>query len=362
MLVNSPPSTVKAITSNLAQAFASVSMSGWRAIAFVAALYAGSVSAAPECGSVELAGGSEAYSDLLSTVDALILSEGFGCSVELVEANTKDTLAAWLKQSTTAVISAMSVNSSGQPSAIADAAWLQSINDQPVTEVGEGWWITQATVELHPELKTVLDVLEHPELFAVKNNPATGTFVGCPLNTDCANKNANLFRAFQMQDKGWTLTTPDTMDNLDSSLGDAIELDQNWFGYQRSPSAVIGRFNLSKLDFGIEFTGDKNWNGCIARETTDCNDPKPSAWRPLQLRTFVTEAFATSVPTEVMAYLSTRELPGHAISSLLAIQQDEKLDTEATAKVFLQQYGDVWGAWMSADIAAKITEAVSTPH
>lgn len=364
---NSTAATVNASACNLTQTYTSVIRSGWRPLAVVvtavAMLCAGSGHTATDCGTIEIADGPERYSALLSNIDALILSYGFGCNAQRVGTDTIDALNAWLNHSKKAVISSFPLNSTGRPTDItAEATWLQSVNDQPVTDIGEGWWITPATVALHPELKTVLDVIEHPELFATDNDPSTGAFVGCPANTNCQLINANLFRAFQMQEKNWTLKTPASMADLDTSISTSIERDQNWFGYHGSPSAVIGRYELIKLDFGIEYTGDKNWDGCIARAVADCNEPKPSAWRPMQTHTFVTETFATSVPASVMAYLSVRRLPGAVISSLLAIQEDKKLSAEEVAIVFLKQHGDKWKTWVSADVADKITDALATPH
>ena len=329
----------------------------------IAVLCTGSVNAATDCGTVELANGTEAYADLLSNIDALILSDGFGCKVHRADIDAPDALDAWLNGSNKAIISSLPVNSNGRPASITTGATrLQSVNDQPVTDIGEGWWITAATVALHPELKTVLDVIEHPELFPTENDPSTGAFVGCPVNTECQLINTNLFRAFQMQEKNWKLTTPSSLSSLDTSISKAIEHDQNWFGYHSAPSAIIGRYELIKLDFGIEFTGDKNWDGCIARTIAECTEPKPSAWRPLQLHTFVTEALATSIPADVIAYLSMRELPGSVVSSLLAMQEDKKLNVEEVALVFLKQHGDTWKTWMSADVADKISEKLARPH
>jgi glycine betaine/proline transport system substrate-binding protein len=370
LLVNTPATTVNATNRNLTHTHTPVI---WRILAVVATvvatLYAGRGNATTDCGHIELArhvelnNGTEAYAHLLSAIDELILRDGFACSVNRVDMRTGDDQRAWPNVSEKAVISSFPVNSAGRPIGItADATWLQSVNQQPVTDVGEGWWITPATVELHPELKTVLDVIEHPELFPTDNDPSTGTFVGCPDNTNCQLINANLFRAFQMQEKNWKLTTPKTISDLDLSISAAVEQDQNWFGYHGAPSAIIGRYKLIKLDFGIEFTGDKNWDGCIARAVADCEEPKPSAWRPLHLHTFVTETFATSVPASVIAYLSVREVPGNVLSSLLAVQEDESLSVEDTAVEFLKQHSDIWKTWMSADVADKIVEALTSQH
>ena len=63
-----------------------------------------------------------------------------------------------------------------------------------------------------------------------------------------------------------------------------------------------------------------------------------------------------------MAYLSARALPGNIVSSLLAMQQDEKINAGAAASEFFRQHRELWIDWMEAEVAGKITDAISTPH
>lgn len=239
---------------------------------------------------------------------------------------------------------------------------LRSVNDSPISNTGQGWWITPETVAKHPELKTVLDVLEHPVLFADARNSTQGVFVGCPVNSICHPVNANLFRAFQMKDKGWKLQSPGSWSDLAHSISTAIEQGQNWFGYHESPSAITGKHNMIKLDFGVEFAGTKNWNGCMVKPVSDCTHPKPTAWRQSSHHTLVTNKFTTAIPSEVQDYLSTRIFPGNLMSHLLAEQIDKQLTTMEMAKTFLLGHKNAWQPWVSAEVASKVIDVLSTSN
>ena len=77
------------------------------------------------------------------------------------------------------------------------------MNKAPILGLGEGWWIPPFTAKAHPELKTVLDIIEHPELFPDSEDPSKGAFIGCPAGWGCQHVNNSLFRAFEMEKKGW---------------------------------------------------------------------------------------------------------------------------------------------------------------
>ncbi len=332
----------------------------WLAIAAaLALLQTPGAGAADDCGTIQLASGTNASTELLANIDELILKGGFDCSIEGIA--TDNELTAILESAEPVLVSAIPVNHFGLAiKSTTDTNTLRTISDNPITGVGQSWWISPEAVKKHPELKTVLDVLEHPELFAVSDDTTEGVFFGCPADSDCHHITANLFRAFEMEEKNWMLVTPDSWADLEHSLTDAIKKGHNWFGSYGSPSAMMGRHTMIKLDFGIEFAGAKNWDGCIAKPVADCDDPKPSAWRPLQLQTVVTDSFDAAVPGEAIDYLSAREFPGALMSALLALQFDQQLNAAETASVFLLQHTEVWKPWVSADIAKKVINSLST--
>ena len=205
------------------------------------ALLLGAGAAMAECGNVQIANMNWASAQLMAEVDKIILEQGYGCTVELVPGDTMPTFTSQNEKGEPDVAPELWINAVREPLKMAlDEGRLHSANSGPISGLGEGWWVPPYVVENHPDLKTVLDVLERPDLFPDAEDPSKGAFVGCPAGWGCQLTNANLFRAFKMADKGWKLVDPGSAAGLDGSMSKAVNRSENWFGYYWSPTALIG--------------------------------------------------------------------------------------------------------------------------
>ena len=207
----------------------------------------------------------------------------------------------------------------------------------------------------HPDLKTALDIIEHPELFPDSEDPSKGAFVGCPAGWGCQAVNANLFKAFDMEAKGWKLIDPGSAAGLDGSIAKANERGENWFGYYWSPTAIIGKYNLQAVPFGVPFVGEAEWTNCIAKE--DCPNPPKSAWIKSEVFTLVTDEFYKD-NADINAYLAARTFPGEVMGAMLVYMADEQAAGEDAAIEFLTKYQDVWTKWVSPEAAEKIKSSL----
>ena len=257
-------------------------------IALGLALSLGANVAMAECGRIQIADMNWPSASLMAEVDRVILTEGYGCEVEVVAGSTVPTFTSMNEKGKPDLAPEQWTNSVGEPlkKAMAEGR-LHAINTAPITGLGEGWWIPPHTAKKHPELKTVLDVLDHPELFPHAEDKSKGAFVTCPAGWGCQLVNANLFRAFEMEKKGWVLVDPGSGAGLDGSMAKAVERGENWFGYYWSPTSLIGKYNMVKLDFGVPFVGRKAWDDCIAKSEQECADPQPSSWTESEVFTVI---------------------------------------------------------------------------
>jgi len=320
----------------------------------------GSGVAAAECGDIQVAEWNWASGELMANVDKIILESAFDCVVEMVPGATTTTFASMNEKGQPDVAGELWINAVREPlNAAFEAGSLHSANPSPITDLGEGWWIPPQTAEKHPELKTVLDVLEHPELFPDVEDPSKGAFVGCPAGWGCQLANANLFRAFEMEKKGWKLVDPGSAAGLDGSMTKAVERGENWFGYYWSPTAMIGKHKMVKLEFGVPFAGNENWDGCIAKAEQDCAEPQPSAWTESEVHTVVTDDFKSKAGPEVMEYLSTRVFPGDVMNDMLVYMGENQAGGEDAAIEFLLGHAEIWEPWVGADAAEKVKAALN---
>ena len=319
------------------------------------ALLLGANVAVAECGNIKIAAMNWASAQLMASVDKIILEEGYGCNVELVPGDTMPTFTSLNEKGEPDIAPELWINAVREPLKMAlEEGRLQSANAGPINGLGEGWWVPPYVVEKYPDLKTVLDVLERPDLFPDAEDPSKGAFVGCPAGWGCQLTNANLFRGFKMAEKGWKLVDPGSAAGLDGSMSKAVNRGENWFGYYWSPTALIGRHKMVKLDFGVPFAGSENWDGCIVKPEQDCADPQPSSWTESEVHTVVTTDFAKNAGSEVMEYLKNRVFPGDVMNGILVYMDENQAEGADAAAEFLRLHGDVWKSWVSSDAAMKV--------
>jgi len=318
-------------------------------------LFGGIANAA--CGKVVVASQNWASAELMAEVDKFILEKGYGCEVELIPGATMPPFASMDEKGAPDMNPEQWANAVFIPLTKAvEEGRLVIANKAPITGLGEGWWLTPGSIEKHPELKgmTAVEILEHPEWFPYKEDPSKGAFVGCPAGWGCQLANAQLFRAFEMEKKGWVLVDPGSAAGLDGSIAKAAESDKNWFGYYWSPTSIIGKYNMVAVDFGVPFAGSENWDGCIVKPEQECDNPKPSAWTHSEVNTVVTDNFKKTAGKKAMKYLKKRTYPGEVMNAMLVYMADNQADGADTAIEFLKTQESVWTKWVPSSVAKKV--------
>ena len=326
------------------------------AAAFAAGLYAfGGSAHAADCGSVSIAEMNWASAGVAANVDKFILEHGYGCSVELVTGDTQPTFT--------------SMNEKGQPD-VAPELWVNAVRtalDKAVAEGSlieaapllsdggvEGWWIPKFIADAHPDIKTVQDALKHPELFPAPEDPSKGAVYNCPAGWNCQISTANLYKALNADKSGFTLVDTGSAAGLDGSIANAFEKKTGWLGYYWAPTAILGKYQMVKLSFGVPHD-KKEWDACTSQQ--DCASPKVNSYPVSEVYTVVTKAFAAKAGV-AMDYMKTRKWDNDTVGKVLAWMTDNQGTNEDGAKYFLKTYPDMWTKWVSPDVAAKVKAAI----
>ena len=309
------------------------------------------------CGKVSISEMNWASASLMANVDKIILEKGYGCEVELVAGDTMPTFTSMNEKGAPDVAPELWANAVAVPlkKAVGEKRLIVA-NEGPISGLGEGWWLSPYTAEKH-NLKTAADVIARPDLFPYAEDKSKGAFVGCPAGWGCQLANANLFRAFEMEKKGWVLVDPGSAAGLDGSMAKAVERGENWFGYYWSPTAIIGKYNLQMLPFEAPFAGPDNWDGCMVKAEQDCDNPKPSSWTESEVHTVVTDEFKQKGGI-ALDYLSKRVWPGPVMNGMLVYMTENQATGEDAAIEFLATKEDVWTKWVPAEVAKKVKSAL----
>ena len=160
------------------------------------------------CGKVSISEMNWASASLMANVDKIILEKGYGCEVELVAGDTMPTFTSMNEKGAPDVAPELWANAVAVPlkKAVGEKRLIVA-NEGPISGLGEGWWLSPYTAKKH-NLKTAADVIARPDLFPYAEDKSKGAFVGCPAGWGCQLVNQNLFRAFEMEKKGWVLVDP----------------------------------------------------------------------------------------------------------------------------------------------------------
>ncbi|QUM77224.1 ABC transporter substrate-binding protein [Moritella sp. 24] len=311
---------------------------------------------ASECGSVTIADMSWNSATIIANIDRFILEHGFDCDAELVPGDTMATGTAMIEK--------------GQPD-IAPEFWSNSMKaalDKGVEEgriryAGatlsdggeEGFWVPEYMVEKDPSLATIAGVKANAKLFKHPEDPDKSAFMICPSGWNCQITTTKLYEALDLEEDGFDLIDPGSGAGLSGSIAKAYERKEAWFGYYWAPTAVLGKYNMVKVDFGTGIN-EKHFKECITQE--DCLDPKATMFPPSAVDTVVTETFAARAP-EALAYLNARSFKNAQMNELLAWMEDEQADGEYSVEHFLTNYEDTWSQWVDSATAKKIKKAVS---
>lgn len=322
----------------------------------VVSLSAGYAAAATSCGTVVIASMNWQSAEVLSNVDKFILSNGYGCEAEITIGDTVPTITSMAEK--------------GQPD-IAPEAWVDVLPDlvkkgiadgklvvtgAALSDGGEsGWWIPKYLADAHPEIKTIADALKRPDLFPDPEQTSKGAIFSGPQGWGGTVITEQLFKAYQAEAAGFNLVNTGSGPALDASMASAYQKKQGWLGHYWAPSAMLAKYEMVKLDFGVQYD-QKAWSSCIT--VANCPNPTPSSWPVDHVYTLVSTRFHKSAGTEVNHYLQTRSWNNKTVGSVLAWMTDNQASGEDAAKYFLKTHPEVWTVWVTPEVVDKVQRAL----
>ena len=323
------------------------------------ALLPGVVSA--DCGKARLADFDWSSANVHTAIVGFILEHGYGCEVEITKGSTTPIMAA---------------HYDGQLDIVTEL-WYDNIvaNYDPVEEAGiirnlgintpdsqQAFYVDKTTADKY-NLKTVWDMLD-PEiaaLFTDPENPDMGRMTSCISGWTCYTVNYVKQRQYGL-DEYYTNFDPGSGGALDAAIAGAFAKKQPIFTYYWAPTGLMGKVDLVRLE-EPPFS-QACWNAMsevvedIKANGKDAYKPRcASEYRDMSLDKSVLTAWADSHPDET-AFIEAYSLPTAMVNKLLAFYEDESDgDMELTALEFLENSDD-WKAWVSADVAAKVSAAL----
>lgn len=310
--------------------------------------------AAEDCGSLTIAEMNWASAGLAAWVDKIILEEGYGCDVALVTGDTVPTFTSMNEKGEPDVAPELWVNAVKIPLDAAVEEGRIVIASEILSDGGvEGFWVPTWLSEEH-DIKTIEDALANPDLFPGAEDSSKGAFFNCPSGWACQIITANQYRALNGEDKGFELVDSGSAAGLDGSIARAFNREEGWLGYYWAPTAILGKYDMTKLELGVEHNREQ-WDTCTV--VNNCPEPQLNEWPRSDVFTAVTEEFAENNAV-TMDYLGKRAWTNETVNGLLAWMGENQATNEDGAWYFLENHPEVWSAWVSEDVAAKVKDAL----
>lgn len=313
------------------------------------------LSAKEECGSVTIADMNWNSASLLAHIDQFILQNGFDCEAELIPGDSIPTGTSMIEK--------------GQPD-VAPELWTNSIKEaldkgveekrlryagKSLVEGGEeGFWVPAYLVEKYPEMATIEGVIKHAQLFEHPESSDKYAFYGCPAGWTCQITAGHLFDAMKLKEYQFEIIDPGSGAALAGTIAKAYERQKPWFGYYWSPTPVLGKYEMVKVDFGSGIDLEE-YRNCTTQP--ECASPKVTMYPPSPVHTITTEEFAMRA-TQAYGYLSQRGFTNKQMSQLLAWMEENQADAEEAMFHFFEQYPEVWKSWLSEPVAQKVEKAL----
>jgi len=316
----------------------------------------GGAASAAECGDVTIASMNWQSAEVLASLDKFILTEGYGCNADIIVGDTVPTITSMIEK--------------GQPD-VAPEGWVDLLPDvvnrglEEGKLVGaavalsdgavQGWWIPKYIADANPDIRTIDDALKHPELFPDPEDNSKGAVYNGPQGWGGTVVTSQLYKAYGAEQAGFTLIDTGSAAGLDGSIAKAYEGKEGWLGYYWAPTALLGKYEMVKLEHGVS-ADPAEWKRC--NTVGDCADPKKNDWPKDKVQTLATKSFADRAGPEVMDYLNKRAWSNETVNKLMAWMTENQASGEDGAKHFLKENADLWTTWVSPEAAEKIKTAL----
>ena len=221
-------------------------------------------------------------------IERFILEHAYGCDAELVPADPMPTGAAMVEQGSPDIAPEVWAGSMGDALDKGVAAGQLVIAGHSLADGGEeGFWVPAYMVEKDASLATIEGIRKKASLFASADHPGKSVFYGCPAGWSCQISTGNLFEALKLSDAGFEMVEPGSAAGLADSLARAYEGKQPWFGYYWSPTAILGKYRMKKVDFGTGID-ETHYRDCITHK--ECMDPQATMFPSTAIQAVATSA------------------------------------------------------------------------
>lgn len=194
-----------------------------------------------------------------------------------------------------------------------------------------------------PDLKTVEDLKDYPEVFEDPEEPDRGRILNAPSGWTIEEKITNKFDAYGL-DETMNNFLPGSDSALVADLVSKYENGEAWVGYYWSPTWVTAKYDLTLLE-EPEFDRE-------AWEETGASEFPPN-----DVTVSVHKDFPEQAP-EVADFLENYETSNELTEEALNYMEENDASAEEAGKWWMEEHEDIWTEWIPEDKVEQVKEAL----
>ena len=298
-----------------------------------------------DCGDVSIGAMGWASGESVTAVATFVLEVGYGCNVSVVPTDTVPAVTSLAENGQPDIVPEVWRNSAPVYGELESAGKVITASNVFANGGEEGWWIPTWLAEKHPELTTLEGILANPDKVGAR-------FHNCPVGWGCRVVNDNLKVVHQLEANGVEVFDHGSGANLGASIASAFADKEPWFGYYWGPTAVLGKYKMTKVDIGAV---DAEQHAINQNAEADPATLGVSGFPSAPVLNAITADLAAREP-EVADFIRNMSFPNDVISSMLAWKEENNASADEAAAWILTNHGDMVMSWVNADAKKKLAE------
>ncbi|TAL81557.1 MAG: ABC transporter permease subunit [Candidimonas sp.] len=287
-----------------------------------------------------------------------ILDKAYGCQTEAVPGTAAATETA-LTQNDLQVVAELW---SGRTKIIVDAikaGTVQVVGDTLAGGATQGWYVPDYVINgdakrgikaVAPDLRSWKDLPKYKELFADPETPGKGRFLNCPNGWVCEKTNTRLLKVLNL-DQDYTNFRAGTGAALDAAISSAYDQGKPILFYYWQPTGLMAKYKFKKI--GLPPFNQACWDVVVSGKGELC----PTDFLVAHLGIAVSTPFAKRNP-EIMGLFQRVQFKPALLNQIIYTMTSQHIRGDVAAERFLRERPDIWKAWMPADRAARMAQAL----
>ncbi len=286
-----------------------------------------------------------------NSVAQKIIEEGYGYKTEVTPGSTAATLQGLREGDINAYMEIWTDNVKEVYEEAIDSGDIEKVSTN-FNDNNQGLYVPTYVIEgdeergiepMAPDLKTVEDLKNYPEVFEDPEDSGRGRILNAPSGWAVAEQIDQKFETYGL-DETMNNFMPGSDAAIVTSLADAYESGEPWVGYYWSPTAVTAMYDLTLLEEPAY--DEETWN-----ETRGTEFP------PNDVVVGVHKDLPDQAP-EVVEFLSNYETSSALTEEALTYMNENDASADEAAEWWMKENEDVWTEWVPEDIAEKVKEAL----